>query len=161
MDDIKHLYDKDSEILTVLENCLLTDSYLYRKHCENCPLKNVPLNDCGQDCRNALLNMIVLRMNEYFEEQEILKRHNEVLKRFCLGKWQDTEKVEAALGIDFDDAYHRFEFGRTCNWNPRPYNGQYVITKYRIKGSEEPWPDEHWRNIITDPNREGEYKNDR
>lgn len=160
MEDIKHFYDKDSEILDVLENCLLTDSYIIRKHCENCPLKNVPLNDCGQDCRNALFNMIVQRMNDHFNELEAEKRHHEVLKRFCLGKWQDTEKVEAALDIDWDEGTKRFKWGRIANWNPRPWNGQYVITKYRLKDSEEPWPDEHWRNIKTDPDREGEYRDD-
>ena len=99
-------------------------------------------------------------MNDYFEELEAEKRHHEVLKRFCLGKWQDTEKVEAALDIDWDEGTKRFKWGRIANWNPYPWNGQYVITKYRLKDSEEPWPDEHWRNIRTDPDREGEYKDD-
>ena len=152
-----HMYPEDGVLADLIGNCLLNESYQNSKNCDRCPCKNVKLNDCGQDCRNALLNMLVERMNNYFEELEKEKRHHEVLKRFCLGKWQDSEKIEAALGIDWNEGTQRFKWGRMAHWNPYPWNGQYVITKYKLKDSEEPWPDESWRNIKTDPNREGEY----
>ena len=155
-----HIYDTDGELLEVISCCLLNENYLHPEQCSMCPFKDVKLNDYGQDCRHALISALYSRMNDLFEELEKEKRHHEVLKRFCLGKWQDSEKIEAALDIDWNEGTKRFEWGRIANWNPHPWNGQYVITKFKLKGSEEPWPDEHWRNIKTDPNREGEYKVD-
>ena len=148
------MYAVDGVTMDFLHNCLL------EQECARCPFKNRGDKDEDYNCKEALTNHLKERMDEYFEQLEAEKRHHEVLKRFCLGKWQDSEKVEAALNIDWNEGTKRFDWGRNCNWNPYPWNGQYVITKFRIKGSEEPWPDEHWRNIKTDPDRKGEYKDD-
>ena len=61
----------------------------------------------------------------------------EFLKRFACGEWVDCDIIQELLGIDFSTGLRMFEFSRTVQWNPAPYNGQKVRTCFRIKLKKE------------------------
>ena len=72
----------------------------------------------------------------FADEQRPIFTVNEqldLLKRFARGEWVDCYIIQELLGIDFSTGLRMFEFSRTVQWNPAPYNGQKVRTCFRIK----------------------------
>lgn len=61
---------------------------------------------------------------------------------FLRGNWVDCDVVCEYFGISFSDGLKLFDFGRMAYWNAAPLNGQRVETKFRLKSSEAPWPDD-------------------
>ena len=44
-----------------------------------------------------------------------------------------TNDVCSALDLDFKTCMHMFDFSREVFWNKPPLNGQFIITKFRIR----------------------------
>lgn len=61
---------------------------------------------------------------------------------FFRGNWVDCGVVCKYFGISFSDGLKLFDFGRMAYSNPAPLNGQRVETKFRLKSSDAPWPDD-------------------
>ena len=55
------------------------------------------------------------------------------LDKFLAGEWEDTDTVCEALHISFAQGMAIFEFSRTAEWLPEPYNGQKITTKFKLK----------------------------
>lgn len=64
-----------------------------------------------------------------------------VLKDLLEGKWVETEKVQNAFGMTFEECFKIFEFSRTAEWwsivgeteEERQRNGQKISTYFRLK----------------------------
>lgn len=57
----------------------------------------------------------------------------QVVLQLLAGEWVDTNDVCSALDLDFKTCMHMFDFSRKVLWNKPPLNGQFIITKFRIR----------------------------
>ena len=76
---------------------------------------------------------------EKIEESEI--KHGSIISDLLQGKWVETDKVQEALGMTFQECFKIFDFSRTAEWwsiagvteEERSRNGQKVTTMFRVK----------------------------
>ena len=59
-------------------------------------------------------------------------KYVDTLRKLLNGEWVDCVEVQEALDISFSEGLKRFDFGRMAKWNPAPYNGQCIITKFKL-----------------------------
>lgn len=57
----------------------------------------------------------------------------QVVLRLLAGEWVNTNDVCSALDLDFKTCMNMFDFSREVFWNKPPLNGQFIITKFRIR----------------------------
>ena len=70
---------------------------------------------------------------------------DEAVKELLGGKWVDSDRVEDALGLTFNECFGIFDFCREVEWwsvvgetdEERARNGQKVTCYFRVKSRDE------------------------
>lgn len=65
----------------------------------------------------------------------------EIIKEILSGEWVDSDKVQSALGLSFNECFSLFDISRTAEWwsivgkteEERSRNGQKVVVRFRLK----------------------------
>lgn len=77
---------------------------------------------------------------EHIQFKEWLMELRDV-RAFLSGEWVESEKVQKALGMSFNECFSKFDFSRTAEWwsivgkteEERARNGQKITTCFRLK----------------------------
>ena len=73
------------------------------------------------------------------------KDHSEIIRKLISGEWVDSDKVQEALKMNFNECLSLFEFSRTAAWwsvvgetdEERSREGQKIEIKFRLKNKED------------------------
>lgn len=64
----------------------------------------------------------------------LIMHDSDILKAFNSGEWCKSDDICRILGITFKEAFHKYEFSRTAEWNPYPLHGQLIICYFKRPG---------------------------
>lgn len=73
------------------------------------------------------------------------KDYSQIIRKLLFGEWVDSDKVQKALGMSFNECFSLFDFSRTAEWwsivgkteEERAREGQKVVVKFRLKSIPE------------------------